>query len=149
MGQRADKDVTREAFALELARMSRWWRTRLDERLRVIGLTQARWNTLLQLSRGGASLTQRELAERVGIEGPTLVRLLDGLETRGLIERRPVPGDRRANHVHLTEAAQPLLREINRIAAEVRCEVLADVHPDDLEACLRVLRSIGDRLERH
>jgi MarR family transcriptional regulator, transcriptional regulator for hemolysin len=138
----------REAFALELGRVSRRWRTRLDERLKVTGLTQARWSTLLHLSRGGRCMTQRELAERVGIEGPTLVRLLDALETQGLIERLPVEGDRRAKHIRPTEAAQPLLREINRIAADLRRDIFADLRKDDLETCLTVLRAIGDRLER-
>jgi MarR family transcriptional regulator, transcriptional regulator for hemolysin len=137
-----------EAFALELGRVSRRWRTRLDERLRVTGLTQARWSTLLHLLRGGSCITQRELAERVGIEGPTLVRLLDALETQGLIERLPVEGDRRAKHIRLTEAAQPLLSEIDRIAGDLRRAIFADLHKDDLKTCLTVLRSIGDRLER-
>jgi MarR family transcriptional regulator for hemolysin len=138
----------REAFALELSRVSRRWRTRLDERLKVTGLTQARWSTLLHLSRGGDRMTQRELAERVGIEGPTLVRLLDALEAQRLIERLPVEGDRRANHIRLTEAAQPLLAQINRIAADLRREIFADLHADDLKTGLMVLRSIADRLER-
>ncbi|HLT02513.1 MAG TPA: MarR family transcriptional regulator [Geminicoccaceae bacterium] len=138
----------REAFALDLGRVSRRWRARLDERLKVTGLTQARWSTLLHLSRAGECLTQRELAARVGIEGPTLVRLLDALEAQGLIERLPVEGDRRANSIRLTEAAQPLLAEINRIAADLRREILAGVPVEDLETCQRVLRHIGDRLER-
>src|SRR5690606_9590629 len=138
----------REAFALDLGRVSRRWRARLDERLKVTGLTQARWSTLLHLSRAGECLTQRELAARVGIEGPTLVRLLDALEAQGLIERLPVEGDRRANSIRLTEAAQPLLAQINRIAADLRREILAGVPVEDLETCQRVLRHIGDRLER-
>ena len=138
----------REAFALELGRVSRRWRTRLDERLKVTGLTQARWSALLQLARGGACMTQRELAERVGIEGPTLVRLLDALGAQGLIERLPVEGDRRAKHIRLTDAAQPLLEQINRIAAELRREIFAGLHADNLNKGLTVLRSIGDRLER-
>jgi MarR family transcriptional regulator for hemolysin len=138
----------REAFAFELGRVSRRWRTLLDERLKVTGLTQARWSALLHLSRGERCMTQRELAERVGIEGPTLVRLLDALEAQGLIERLPVDGDRRAKHIRLTDAAQPLLREINRIAADLRHEIFADLQKDDLETSLRVLQSIGDRLER-
>ena len=138
----------RQAFALDLGRVSRRWRARLDERLKVTGLTQARWSTLLHLSRAGECLTQRELAARVGIEGPTLVRLLDALEAQGLIERLPVEGDRRAKSIRLTEAAQPLLAEINRIAADLRREILAGVPVEDLETCQRVLRHIGDRLER-
>ena len=137
-----------EAFALELGRVSRRWRTRLDERLKVTGLTQARWSTLLHLARGERCLTQRELAERVGIEGPTMVRLLDALEAHGLIERLPVEGDRRAKHIRLTGAAQPLLGDIDRIAADLRREIFADLQKDDLQTCLTVLQSIGDRLER-
>lgn len=137
-----------EAFGLELGRVSRRWRTRLDERLKVTGQTQARWSTLLHLARGGQDMTQRELACRVGIEGPTLVRLLDALEAQGLIERLPVEGDRRAKHIRLTDAAQPLLGQINRIAADLRREIFADLPRDDLKTCLTVLRSIGDRLER-
>lgn len=137
----------REAFALELGRVSRRWRTRLNERLKVTGLTQARWGTLLHLARGGPNMTQRELAEHVGIEGPTLVRLLDALEAQGLLERLPVEGDRRAKHIRLTDAAAPLLRQINHIAADLRREIFADLKKDDLKTCLMAFRSIADRLE--
>ena len=136
-----------ESFALELARISRSWRATLDARLRDQGFTQARWYTLLQLSKGGERMTQRELADRVGVEGPTIGRLLDTLEKQGLIERRAVDGDRRANHIHLTAAAQPLLKEINRSVVTLRRELLGSISPADLGTCLTVLRSIGDRLE--
>ncbi|MCO6389412.1 MarR family winged helix-turn-helix transcriptional regulator [Aliihoeflea sp. 40Bstr573] len=69
-------------FAMELGRVSRRWRTRLDERLRNTGLNQARWTVLLQLSNFGPA-SQRELAERVGVEGPTLARVLDRLADQG------------------------------------------------------------------
>lgn len=137
-----------ESFAFELGRISRSWRARLDERLRDSGLTQARWQALLQLSRGGDGVTQRELAARVGVEGPTMARLLDGLEQRGLIERRAVDSDRRAYHIHLTPAAQPLLAHINRIAAELRRELLAGIPAQQLQTCTAVLREIGARLEK-
>jgi MarR family transcriptional regulator for hemolysin len=76
------------------------------------------------------------------------VRLLDALEAQGLIERLPVEGDRRAKHVRLTDAAQPLLAQINGIAADLRREIFADVRNDDLRTSLTVLQRIGDRLER-
>jgi MarR family transcriptional regulator for hemolysin len=139
----------RESFALELGRLSRRWRKRLDERLKVTGLTQARWTTLLHLARGGPCMTQRELAEHLGVEGPTVVRLLDALEGQGLIERLPVEGDRRAKHIRLTAAAAPLLGQINRIAAELRGEIFADLKEDDLKTCLMAFRSMADRLERN
>lgn len=135
------------AFALELVRVSRRWRARLDERVKHTGLTQARWITLLELSRSGP-VSQRELAARIGIEGPTVVRLLDALEKKGLAERRSCEGDRRVNQIHLTQAAQPLLREITAISDGLRDEILADISADDLAAAHRVLSRIGDQLER-
>lgn len=135
-----------EQFAIELGRVHRQWRKRLDERLRQTGLTQARWVVLLHLSRVGP-MPQRELAETVGIEGPTLVRLLDSLEARGLVERRACGDDRRVKRVHLAEAAGPVLAEITRIAVSLRGELLAQVADDELRAAWKVLKEIGDRLE--
>lgn len=136
-------------FVGELGRVNRKWRARLDERLRHTGLTQARWLALFQISRrDGAKLTQRELAEILGIEGPTLVRILDGLEGQGLIERCPVANDRRAKTVQLTEAAKPLIVEIERIAGDLRRELLGRFGRDELQSAARILRDIGDRLER-
>ena len=133
-------------FAALLGRVSRRWRTRLDERLRHLGLTQARWQALFQLEKAGP-LPQRQLAESLNIEGPTLVRLLDGLERQGLIERRPVKQDRRVRFVHLTPDAEPLLAEINQIAAELRHELLSGLEEESLAAAIAVLAEVGRRLE--
>ncbi len=137
-----------QTFGQELARISRSWRVELDNRLRGQGLTQARWYALLQLSRAAPGMSQRELAARLGVEGPTIARLIDGLEKQGLVERRQAEGDRRSNELHLTAAAQPLLAEIDRTAAVLRHELLSGVPAATLESCIGVLRHIGDRLER-
>lgn len=70
-------------FGMQLAHMSRGWRAELDRRLAGLNLSQARWLVLLHLARFDEAPTQRELAQSVGVEGPTLARLLDSLETRG------------------------------------------------------------------
>ena len=57
-------------FASELVRVTRRWRTRADELLHLTGLTQARWITLLELARSGP-MSQRDLAAKIGVEGPT------------------------------------------------------------------------------
>ncbi len=74
-------------FGTLLAQTSRAWRAELDRRLSHLGLSQARWLVLLHLARHRDSPTQRELAQSVGVEGPTLARLLDGLESQGLVRR--------------------------------------------------------------
>jgi MarR family transcriptional regulator, transcriptional regulator for hemolysin len=139
-------NVGRE-FAMELGRVWRKWRARLDARVKHLGLTQARWIALLQLRRSGP-LSQRDLAEQIGVEGPTLVRLLDGLQQGGLIERTATHEDRRVKKIHLTASAYPLIEEITRISDALREELMESVPPEDLATAHRVLRLIGDRLER-
>ena len=134
-------------FAMALGKVARRWRTRLDSRLRVMGLIQARWMALLELSQADGQ-TQRDLAATLGIEGPTLVRLLDGLEAQGLIERQACTDDRRAKRIHLTANAAPVLREIRQIAEGTRRELLGGIPRDDLSAARRVLASIAERLEQ-
>ena len=91
----------RDAFGFRLGRLSRWWRGQIDERLRPQGLTQARWIVLVNLRRGGEGMQQKDLARFVGVEGPTLVRVLDYLEGENLIERRADTSDRRKEELEL------------------------------------------------
>jgi MarR family transcriptional regulator for hemolysin len=137
-----------ESFAAELGRVHRKWRARLDERLKDTGLTHARWQALLLIWRQKELLTQRELAQGLGIEGPTLVRILDRLEGEGLIERCRAEGDRRANTIKPTAKARPIMGQIARIADELRAELLKDISPDELAIASAVLKNIGDKLER-
>lgn len=125
----------REVIGFEVALLGRLWRTRLDERLAPLGLTQAKWLILVHLSKARGALPQREISERIGVEGPTVVRVLDGLERLGLIERRPMEGDRRAKAVHLTDRAAPLLEDIIAIAAQVRAEVLQGLSDKEIATC--------------
>jgi MarR family transcriptional regulator for hemolysin len=134
-------------FALEVGRVSRRWRTRLDERLKHAGLTQARWVVLVHLSHAGP-MSQRDLAERISVEGPTLVRVLDKLEEQGLVRRRACEDDRRIKRIELTDAADPVLDEITRISNELRQELLASISRDDLKVAWRLLKDLGDRLEK-
>ena len=134
-------------FGLLLFGTARAWRTRLDQRLRPLGLTQGKWRTLIHLSQGGDKLTQKEIAERMGIEEPTLAGLLDRLQEDGWIERRESSSDRRCKIVHLQRRSKAVLDEIFDTAHGLRHELMEDVPPDDLEACVRVLRHIREKAE--
>lgn len=140
-------DEIRIGFALAMVRMSRRWRWKLDQRLRATGLTQARWTTLLQIARGGDGMQQHRLADHIGIEGPTLVRLLHSLEDSGLVERRADPRDGRAKTIHLTDAASPVLAEIEKIADGLRQEMTIDIPPEELARCIAIFDLIQTRLD--
>lgn len=130
-----------------MALAARQWRARADERLAPLGLTQAKWVPLRYLAFAGGSLPQRRLVELTGIEGPSLVRLLDDLERMGLVERRCVLRDRRTKTVHLTEKATPLIEEIGLLAEALRAELLDGIPDEDLTVFARVLGRISHRLE--
>jgi MarR family transcriptional regulator for hemolysin len=98
--QTAQEKLVQEHLGMAIGETARCWRTKLNERLRPLGLSQSRWMVLLHLSKRGDGVVQKALAEWLGIEGPTLVRILDRMTEDGWIERRESTTDRRAKTVH-------------------------------------------------
>jgi MarR family transcriptional regulator for hemolysin len=138
----------RDQFPFAVARVTRRWRKLLDERLKDLGVTQARWTTMVYLQKGGEGLTQRELARLMAIENPTLVRLLDSLEQQGLIERRPCPNDRRARRLHLTRDGTEFMNVLTERAARLREEMLDGISDRDIEGAVKVFHKILENAER-
>jgi MarR family transcriptional regulator for hemolysin len=138
----------RDQFPFAVARVTRRWRKMLDERLKDLGVTQARWSTMVYLEKGGEGLTQRELASLMAIENPTLVRLLDSLEQQGLIERRPCPNDRRARRLHLTNAGRAFMDDLSGRAEALREEMLEGISDDEIECTVRVFHKILENAEK-
>ena len=134
-------------LGLVLFGTARAWRTRLDQRLRPLGLSQGKWRTLIHLSQGGNKLTQKQIAERMGIEGATLAGLLDRLETDGWVERRGSAADRRCKTVHLQRRSKAVLDKIFNTAHDLRTELIEDISQRDLETCIRVLTRIREKAE--
>ena len=132
-------------FCTLLGETGRSWRYRLDQRLKPLGLSQAKWITLLKLAGAEDGMTQKELAERLGIESPTLARLLDRMAADGWIERRGSHVDRRSKTVHLRRKSYALLQQINAVAARLSGELLEGIPDAELRACMDVLRRIKAR----
>ncbi|TWH76653.1 MarR family transcriptional regulator for hemolysin [Azomonas agilis] len=135
-------------FGPLLALLARSWRAELDRRLAHLGLSQARWLVLLHVSRMLEPPTQRELAQIVGVEGPTLARLLDSLESQGYVRRLLVPEDRRAKKIVLTDEVQPLIQQIEAITAQMYHDLLSGIDESDLQTCMRVHQTILRNLNR-
>lgn len=127
--------------------LSRVWRGRVDQRLKPLGLSQVQWRVLLLLARVRATMVQRELAERIGIEGPTLVHLLDRMVRSGWVVRRASPQDRRCKTVHLTPKAKRMVRQIRKVTRAFREELFAVLSPEDLAHCSRTLKVLLKRAE--
>ncbi|MDY6797951.1 MAG: transcriptional regulator SlyA [Pseudomonadota bacterium] len=138
----------RDEFPFAVARVTRRWRKLLDERLKDLGVTQARWSTMVNLEQGGEGLTQRELASLMAIENPTLVRLLDSLEEQNLVERRACPRDRRARRLHLTENGRNFMNELSARADQLREEMLEGISDEDVEMALGVFHRIMENARK-
>ncbi len=137
-----------EHFGQLLGETARAWRFALDRRLQPLGLSRARWQVLLHLARAGQPLTQTELANRVGIEGSTLVAQLDRMMRDGWVERRPSASDRRCKQVHLTARAREVIDRIEAIADELRAELFRDLSETELRRCMRLLVRLKQRAEQ-
>ena len=136
---------TTDNFGVLLHEVARYWRAELDRRLRHLGLSQSQWLVLIKLPDEG--MMQTALARKVGIEGSTLVRLLDRLQAKGWIERRDVPGDRRAKCVVPTAKAKTLQHEVAVIAQALREQLLAGIDPARVAIAAEVLSQLRQRLE--
>jgi MarR family transcriptional regulator, transcriptional regulator for hemolysin len=139
--------IDRETIGLLLHGAARAWRNKLDKRLRPLGLSQAKWRTLSHLAQNDGKLTQSDLAERIGVEEPTLVGLLHRLEKEGWVKRRSASHDRRCKTVHLQRRSNAVLHQIFEAAHEFRHELVANIPERDLQVCMRVLARIRARAE--
>jgi MarR family transcriptional regulator, transcriptional regulator for hemolysin len=138
----------RQLFAHRLGYASRQWRRAVDERLQQFGLTEATWLPLLHVARNKMPLRQKDLAESVGIECSTLVRLIDALDSAGLIKRLPDGDDRRARTISLTPRGRMLVDEVEAATAIIRQQIFDGISDEELAIALNVIERLCDGLNR-
>ena len=131
-----------------ITRLGRIWRREADQALSDHGLSYATAIPLLLLSRQGENVRQGVLADELGIEGPSLVRLIDLLQAEGLVERREDSSDRRAKTLHVTATGEAKVEEINRVLRRVRASLLRDVGGEELAVTFATLQRIEQRADR-
>ncbi len=127
--------------------VARLLRVDADKRARCQGMTRAQWAILIWLERQ-PGISQKELAELLEVEPITVARLIDRLEARGMVERRPDPRDRRIWRLHLRAPAFPMLREIDHQRADIFDIVAQGVDPATLEAMTEALVTMKASLVR-
>ncbi len=134
-------------FGYQLAVVARRWRKALDDALSDFGLTDASWRPLIHLGRLGDGARQNDLARSLGIEGPSLVRLIDRLEGASLLERREDPTDRRAKTLHLTPEGARLVARLQGVVGDACGALIEGLPEEDLDACARVFARVLERAE--
>ncbi len=118
-----------------------------DHELEDHGLTSAQFCVLAKLLEE-EGLTQTELANRLFIESPTLVRTLDKMEQAGIIERRSVPTDRRAHHIFLKPEGKKMRKVVNKIGKIVHEKATAGLDEETISSVRDALGIIWQNLDK-
>jgi MarR family transcriptional regulator, transcriptional regulator for hemolysin len=113
-----------------------------------VGITMAQWRVINNLTSQNG-ITQREIADKLGLDTSSLIPLIDRLEAKDLVQRKPDPSDRRVNRVYLTEKAGTLLDAMHSCILSIRKILTKGIHENELETTLQVLERINENLISH
>jgi DNA-binding MarR family transcriptional regulator len=120
--------------------------TKLFERqARDLDWNLAECKVLTYLQRN-AGVSQIKLADLTGVEPMSLVRILDRMESNGLIERRPHPTDRRARQLFLKDKAQATLDQLWKLSDTTRAQALAGIKADERQLLIDLLERVHQNL---
>jgi DNA-binding MarR family transcriptional regulator len=126
--------------------VARLMRTVFERRVRDRGLTRAQWLVISRVHRK-PGLSQSEVADLLEIEKATAGRLIDRMERKGWIERRPEPRDRRINRLHLTRQGQQLHRAIWPLAEATVDAALTDLSTEERRRLTQLMGRVKSRLQ--
>src|SRR4051794_19583881 len=100
-----------DPIGLQVTRTAKVLNRAFEQQLAAAGGSLPAWLILVSL-KGGQATMQRELADAVGIEGPTLTHHLHALEDAGIVRRERDRGDRRVQRVALTDAGEAMFQQL-------------------------------------
>src|ERR671939_844795 len=110
-----------------------------------VGVTVGQWKVIVMLVKQNG-LTQKETADKLGLESPTLIPIIDKMEKEGLIIRKVDPSDRRNNRIYRTEKADALWDKMMECASKVRRVAIKDIPEEDINVMTTVLNKIWHNL---
>ncbi len=133
---------------ITMTQVSRSYKAACDKVAAQYGLTQAVAWPIVAISRMGEGVRPGVIADAVGIEPSSVVRLIDTLAASGLIERRDDANDRRAKLIFLTPEGRKKVKEIESALVPLRRELLQGLTEKELDVCMHVFKTLGASIER-
>lgn len=131
-------------FVDTVTTLARRFRTLLDQELAPEDLTYARARILFHL-KNGRSANQRGLSAALGLEPPSVVRLVDDLERLSLITRQEDPTDRRAKLLVLTTVGEASAQRADLIARRLSTRLLDALSTGEVELVSSLLSRLSTR----
>lgn len=141
-----ERYILERDIAQRMLSLARRWRQLADDALAELRVSNTTGWCLIYLHRLGPEVRQVDLAQEIGISQPSMVRALDQLEQKGLVERGQNPDDRRSNRLTLTEEGLEVVGRIEEKLHDVRRGLLRDVPDSDLATVLTLFDRIADRM---
>ena len=108
-----------------------------------IGVTEQQWRVMRVLDERGR-MDPKEIAEAACLLNPSLTRIMQLLEKKGLIARKGNPEDRRRVHVEITAAGRDMLVAAQPESLEIAEKLCARVGQDKLDELLDLLNSLAE-----
>ena len=115
---------------------------RLEEALKSVGLSAAKYKVLSQIAKSKEPVPLRLLAEEQQCVASNVTTLVDRLETDGLVRRVDDPTDRRSKRAELTELGKEKAEDGARVVAEVEAAFAESLGPTERLALAKVLSSL-------
>jgi MarR family transcriptional regulator for hemolysin len=137
-----------ERFSDALHSTSRSWRQAVDRRLKYLGVSQASWMTIAMAAKARSPLSQSELADKLGVEGATMVAMIDRLVKAGLVLREASTTDRRVKRVIITSAGLKIYEKVKAEAVALRKELLANTDQKKLLIATELLEGLQGIIEK-
>ncbi|KOA20020.1 multiple antibiotic resistance protein MarR [Clostridium homopropionicum DSM 5847] len=117
----------------------------LNSKLELHDITLEQWNVLLKLSQH-EKINQKQLADKVDKDQPTLARILDILERKKLVERKPNKEDKRAFTLHITDKGLSLKEKVEPFLESFFEIIILGISNEDLEIYKHVLTKINSNI---
>jgi MarR family transcriptional regulator for hemolysin len=141
-----DFDKTLVSLTHTLVHAARAYKAAADRVAGNFALSHASGWPVVMIARLGDGVRPGMVAEALGVEPPSLVRIIDQLVAAGLVLRQDDPADRRAKTLHLTEEGRRCAAELEELLLPFRRGLFAGISQGDIEACVRVLTQLDAAL---
>ena len=134
------------SIGYKVYRTSRAFQKAFDLELRhKVGMTLSQWRVInVLVSFNG--ITQKEIADKLELEAPSLIPIIDKLQSLELVERKSDPKDRRINRIYLTKKAESLYESMHDCGLSIIRSATKEIEQDQLNLVIKHLDMITNNL---
>lgn len=136
-----------DCLAFITSRSAKIFAEALERRFRPYNVTRVQWIAMYYILKS-ESITQRELAEKMSIKGPTVVTMLHKMEADGFMLRSGNDTDKRVKHLKLTDKGTRLCTDLIPVVEEFKNDTINGINPEDLQTMKQVLNTMVENAQK-